>query len=148
MAGWRAAHAITVKAHLDEAPENEREQLAGVLACAKLLDPQLVVRMIDNVNGMKPEERAEIYRLSESGDPRERLLALSKADRKPPQPDPRLNIIGTAIKLLPAAADPYPDDPLTPEIRDVIGVLKDIRRRVSAVSFDARREMTQGVFLQ
>lgn len=138
-ADWRQSDVLRVRERLEDLPETERDDVAGVLGCAKLLDPPLTVKLVENIAAKKPAERQEIYRLSQSEDSRDRSLALTKAAQLPPMPDPRLTSIAAALDSLNRATKPFPQDPLTPRIEAVIQELKAIRTAVKEVSFDARR---------
>jgi ParB family chromosome partitioning protein len=137
---WRQSDVLRFQERLEELTPEAQEQMVGILGAAKILDPELTVELIENVGRKKPEEITEIYRLSQSDDPRQRSLALSKAADKPPLPDPRLGIIDNASHILNAAIKPYPHDPLTPDFIDVRRNLARIRAAVKAVSYDAQIE--------
>ena len=136
---WRQSHVLAVREGLEALPEQERNDAANVLACAKLLDPASAVELVQNIAAKKPEEREAIYLLSKSEDPRDRSKALSSAAELPPMRDPRLNSIDTALAALGRASKPFPKDPLTPEFLEIITHLKRLRKQVEAVSYDARR---------
>jgi hypothetical protein len=144
---WRQSNVLAVRETLEVLPAEERESAVAVLGCAKILDPDLAVTLVENIGKKKPEERAEVYRLSQSEDPRDKSLALTKAAELPPMPDPRLGTLDQAVHFLIAATKPYPNDPLTPRIREVITEVRAIRSAVKVVSFDARRDagITNGV---
>lgn len=143
---WHQSDVLAVREQLEKIPAAEQEAVAGVLACAKLMDPKSAKTIVANLADMPQAERDEIYALSRSEDPRDRSLALSRGDRKPPMPDPRLRLIEDAMAALRKAIKPYPNDPLTPQIQDELQRLKSLWESVKAVSFDARRskgEMVQ-----
>lgn len=137
---WRQRHVLHVQDTLEKLPEEEHKSAMGVLACAKLMDPALAVRLIDNLTKKPVADRQEIYQLSTSADSRKQSLALTKAAELPPLPDPRLGSLETAITALKRASEPYPDDPLTGRIQAVIQELRSIRSSVKEVNYDVRRE--------
>lgn len=137
---WRQSDVLRVRERLEELPEQERHDAAGVLECAKLLDPALAVELVENIAAKKPAERQEVYRLSQSADPRDRSLALTKAAELPPMPDPRLGILDNACSILKAAIKPFPKDPLTPRISHLRDELRKVRGAVKEVSFDAQKQ--------
>jgi hypothetical protein len=51
MKGWRQSEVLAVHERFEEAREEEREAIAGVIGCASLMDSELALRMIDNSNG-------------------------------------------------------------------------------------------------
>ena len=140
---WRQSSVLAVRERLEAIPEEERDKASEVLSCAKLLHPEDAVRLVSNMAEMKPSQREELYGLSKSDDPRDRELALTKAAKLPPMPDPRLASIDAALESLRRATKPFPNDPLTPRIGSVITELKAIRVLVKEVSFDARRNNTK-----
>ena len=141
---WRQSNVLAVRESLEALPEAEHNSVVGVLACAKLLDPDTAVSLVTNIAKKKPEERTEVYTLSRSADPRDQSLALTKAAELPPMPDPRLGILDQALHFLVAAVKPYPHDPLTPRINEVIRETRAIRTAVKEVSFDVRRSQANG----
>ena len=141
--GWRQSHALAVREYLSEFAPQERAKAGDVLRCARLLDPGDAAKMLENMLSMKPAARQDIYRLTESDDPRDKSLALTKAVQLPPAADPRLNSIEAALDSLRRATKPFPNDPLTPRILAVIVELKAIHVAVKAVSYDARRDAKQ-----
>lgn len=136
---WRQSDVLRFRERLEELPEAEREDAASVLKCAKLLDPLKAVDLVENIAAKKPEERREIYQLSQSADPRQRLLALTKAAEVPPMPDRRIGILGTVLQHLNAAITPYPQDPITPQLIEIRSSLRRVLAAVKDVSYDARR---------
>lgn len=141
---WRQSDVLRMRERLEELPDAEQNSAAGVLSCAKLLDPAQAVSLVEKIAAKKPEERQEVYRLSQSEDPRERSLALTKAAELPPMPDPRLGIIDNACHILGAAIKPYPADPLTPRISSIRDELRRVRAEVKTVSFDAQQPQQKG----
>jgi ParB-like chromosome segregation protein Spo0J len=137
---WRQSNALAVREHLAEFSKADRDRVASVLKCAKLLDPDDAIKMIENMDAMKPAELQELDRLSRSDDPRDRSLALTRAMHQPPAADPRLNSLEAALESLRHAVKPFPNDPLTPRIQAVIAELKLIHAAVKQVSYDARRQ--------
>lgn len=135
---WRQSQVLAVRESLEKIPESEQGKVAGVLSCAKVIDPATAVKMVVNLAAKPKPERQAIYGLSVSSDPRDRSLALTKAAELPPMPDPRLGLIQAALESLRRASEPYPKDELTPRIAAVIGELRAIRSLVKNVSFDAR----------
>jgi ParB/RepB/Spo0J family partition protein len=109
-------------------PEDERRR-ALALVDSPGIPEAYAAGMIRNLAEMDEAERAEVYALNDSEDPRDRSLAVSRAAKKPPMPDPlRLMLLrlaqltGECIR----ASDRYPDiaGDLT-EIRDRVLSLKD-----------------------
>lgn len=139
-AAWRQSHVLAVGEALEKLPEPEQDQAVGVLRCARILEPEDAVRLVTNISMMNADQRADVYRLSVSTDPRDTSLALTKAAQLPPAPDPRLDSLTTALEALTRAAKPFPNDPLTPRIEAVMREVKAIRAAVREVSFDARRD--------
>jgi ParB/RepB/Spo0J family partition protein len=137
---WRQSDVLRIRERIMELPEEERESAAGVLACAKLMDPELAVQLMENLGAKKPKERQEIYELSRSTDPRDISLALTRTAELPPMPDPRRGVLDNVLRLLNAAIKPYPDDPLTPRLLQARAEIQSIRAAVKEVSFDARRQ--------
>jgi hypothetical protein len=138
-ADWRQSHVLAMGETLEKLPEPERKQATGVLECARILAPVDAVQLITNMAAMKSTERSELYQLSSSEDPRDKSLALTKAAKLPPMPDPRLNSLDAALESLSRTVKPFPNDPLTPRIKAVIDELRKIRSAVKEVSYDARR---------
>ena len=139
-ADWRQSDALRITERLEELPEPERDLACGVLSCAKLLDPALAVTLVENIIAKKPVERQEIYQLSTSEDPRQQSLALTKAAQLPPMPDPRLGVLDNVLRILQAAIKPFPNDPITPRLKEVRTEIQKIRASVKEVSFDAQRD--------
>lgn len=131
---WRQSHVLAVRETLEDLPAPERDRIANVLSCAKLMDPPLAVQLIEKIAAKKLSEREEIYQLSESADPRDRSLALTKAAELPPMPDPRVGALDTAIDALRRASKPYPNDPLTPRIQTNIADLAAIRNSIRKIA--------------
>ena len=144
MQSWRQSEVLAVRETLEDLPEEERQDAMGVLGCAKILDGGSAAGLLRKIAAKKPDQRAALYQLSKSDDPRDKSRALSTAAELPPLPDPRLGCIDTALTALRRATQPYPRDPLTPELQTIIGTLKRARTKVEAVSFDARREAREG----
>jgi ParB-like chromosome segregation protein Spo0J len=143
---WRQSDVLRIREGLEELPAEEREAAAGVLRCAKLLDPETAVELVDNLTAKKPDERQVIYDLAQSDDPRKQSLALTEAAKLPPMPDPRIGILDNALHILNAAIKPYPKDPLTPQLIEIRASLQKVRAAVKEVSYDARRQ--KGTTLQ
>lgn len=137
---WRQSDVLRVRERFEELPAEEREAAAGVLGCAKLLDPEKAVELVDNLTAKKPSERQVIYDLAQSDDPRKQSLALTEAAKLPPMPDPRIGILDNVLHILNAAIKPYPKDPLTPQLIEIRASLQNVRAAVKEVSYDARRE--------
>lgn len=130
--GWRQSDVLRVGEHLAAVPEAEHDDVAGVFACARLLDPQVTVDIVDTLAAMKPAERQEVYGLSRSPDARERSLALTRAAKRPPMPDPRISIIAEVIRLLQKTIRTFPADHLTPRLGAIISELREIQQKISA----------------
>jgi hypothetical protein len=142
---WRQSDVLRMRERLEELPSDQaREQTMGILGAARILDPALVVELIENIAAKKPAEREEIYRLSQSDDSRERSLALTRAAQLPPMPDPRLGILENVLRYLKAAIKPFPKDPLTPQLIDIRERIVAVHAAVKEVSYDARREQKKG----
>jgi ParB family chromosome partitioning protein len=137
---WKQSDVLRVRERLEGLPAPEREKVADVIACAKLMDPAMAVQIVENISSKKPTERAEIYGLSKSKDPRDVSLALTKAAELPPMPDPRIGILENALRYLGAAIKPYPDDPLTPSLVSIRTELRAALAQVRAGSFNAYRD--------
>jgi hypothetical protein len=131
---------LAVRERLDEMKPEAREDAVAILGTAKILDPAITKTLLGNIRAMAPAERKQVVDLSQSSDPRERSLALTKAAQLPPMPDPRLNSLEAALDSLRRATKPFPNDPLTPQIEKVIADLRKIYAAVKEVSYDARRE--------
>jgi ParB-like chromosome segregation protein Spo0J len=140
---WKQSDVLRVRERLEEAPPEARPQIAAVLNTATILDPVLTVTLVENLTAKTPAERLEIYNLSQSTDPRERSLALTKAAELPPMPDPRLGILDRTITSLNYAIKPFPNDPLTPTLVNIREQISRARAAVKEVSFDARRDQRQ-----
>jgi hypothetical protein len=145
---WRQSDTLRIAERIEELPEAERERAAGVLGCAKLMDPDLAVELMENLGAKPAAERQEIYRLSVSADPRDQSLALTKVAELPPMPDPRLGILDNVARFLNAAITPYPNDPLTPKLIEIRRQVQTIRAAVKEVSYDAQRQQQKGVVVQ
>jgi ParB/RepB/Spo0J family partition protein len=141
---WRQSDVLRVRERLEEIPADAREQAVTVLGSAKMLDPELTVNLIENIGARKPEERAELCRLSQSDDPRERSLALTRAAEKPPMPDPRLGILDNTLHYLNAAIKPFPKDPQTPKLIEIRDQIRVVRAAIKETSYDARRDQQKG----
>jgi ParB-like chromosome segregation protein Spo0J len=141
---WRRSDVLRVGERLGELAPDAREQTVAILGAAKILDPELSVKLVENLAAKKPEERLEIFELSQSRDPRQVSLALTKAAELPPMPDPRIGILDNVIRYLNAAIKPFPADPLTPQLADVRQRIRAIRAAVKEVSYDARRGPSKG----
>ena len=137
---WRQSDVLAVREHLDEMKPEVREDTVTILGAAKLLDPALTKNLIRNIRAMPAAERKEVVDLSQSDDSRQRSLALTKTAQLPPVADPRLNSLEAAIDSLRRATKPFPNDPLTPQIEQVITDLRKIHAAVKEVSYDARRK--------
>lgn len=128
---WRKSDVLRVGEHLEAIPEIEHDDVAGVFACAKLLDPKVTVDIVDTLGAMKETERQEVYGLSRSADPRDKSLALTRAANRPPMPDPRLAAISEAIRVLQKIVRTCPADHFTARIGSVIAELRSIRAGIS-----------------
>jgi len=144
---WKQSDVLRVRERMEELDGKAREQTAAIIGTAKVLDPELTVTLVENLGAKTQAERQEIFDLSQSKDPRERSLALTKAADTPPMPDPRLGILDNALGFLNRAITPYPNDPLTPRLIEVRRELKAIRAAVKEVSYDAQRQQ-QGATVQ
>jgi ParB family chromosome partitioning protein len=143
---WRQSDVLRMRERLEELPSDQaREQTMGILGAARILDPELVVELIENIAAKKPSEREEIYRLSQSDDSRERSLALTRAAQLPPMPDPRLGILENVLRYLNAAIKPFPKDPLTPQLIEIREQILAVRAAVKEVSYDAQRNQKASV---
>lgn len=138
--GWRQSHVLAVREQIEDLPPDHRIGINDVLECATILDPTDAVKLVGNMVAMKPAQREELFTLSRSTDPRERSLALTKAAKLPPEPDPRLNSLEAAMGSLRRASKPFPNDPLTPRIVAAIRELKKLHQAVKQISYDARRD--------
>jgi ParB/RepB/Spo0J family partition protein len=130
MQGWRQSQVLAIREQLERLPEPEQTKACEVVACAKLMDPAMAVRLVTNIAAKPIKERQELYRLSASTDPRDRSLALTEAAKLPPMPDPRVDALRTAIDALKRATEPYPNDPLTPRLLAAAGELQAIRAAI------------------
>lgn len=101
--GWKPYHVMEALEHLNRLPADERSEVSSLLE-QPAIPPANAIEIIKNLAGMTPDERQAIYRWNRSDDPRERSLALTQAARKPPMPDPRLNYLEDARKLIGKAA--------------------------------------------
>jgi len=137
---WRQSDVLRIRERIAELPVEERASAVVLLNCAKLMDPDLAVELMDNLAAKKPAERQQIYELSRSEDPRDQSLALTKTAELPPMPDPRLGVLDNVLRFLHAAIKPYPKDPLTPRLFQVRAEIQSIRAAVKEVSYDARRQ--------
>jgi ParB family chromosome partitioning protein len=137
---WRQSDVLRIRERIAELPAEERASAAGVLNCAKLMDPDLAVELMDNLAAKKNAERQQIYELSRSEDPRDQSLALTKTAELPPMADPRLGVLDNVLRFLHSAIKPYPKDPLTPRLLAVQAEIQSIRAAVKEVSYDARRQ--------
>ena len=148
MQDWRQSDVLRVRERLEELPDDQaRDQTMAIIGAAKLLDPELTVTLVENLGRKAPAERQEIFELSQSSDPRQKSLALTRAAELPPVSDPRLEFLHNALYCLNAAIKPFPDDPLTPRLIAARREIMAIRAAVKEVSYDARRE-TKGATVQ
>ena len=137
---WRQSDVLRVRERLAEIPAEAREQAIEILGTAKVLDPELAVDLVENLAAKPAAEREAIHRLSQSEDPRERSLALTKAAEQPPMPDPRIGILDKALHSMNAAIHPFPKDPLTPRLSEIRQEIVQVRAAIKETSYDARRE--------
>jgi ParB family transcriptional regulator, chromosome partitioning protein len=142
-AAWRQSHVLAVREKVAELPATEQEHAISVLGCAKVMDPALAVSLVEKLANKPEPERKQIYQLSQSEDPRERSLALTKTAELPPMPDPRLALLDTALGALRSATKPYPDDIWTSRLIAVAAELRSIRASIK----DARNN-TKGESIQ
>lgn len=139
---WRQSHVLAVNEHLEKLPGEEREPMMKLLAAAKLMDPALALRLIDNMAAKKNTERKRLYELSRSEDPRDVALAHTEAAELPPMPDPRLEPVEEIIRTLARMAKSYPNDSVTPQIEAVTASLRLIHLAIKQISFDAQRKVS------
>lgn len=132
-ADWKQYHVLQAKEAIDQLPEPERPKVAA-LVDKPATPPSYAIRMIRNVAEMPAQKRAEIYRLDQSPDVREQSLALTTAIELPPMPDPRLTRLDRAIREIEAAIEPFPDDPETPVLEQVIETLRSIKAEIRKVA--------------
>jgi len=125
---WRRSHVLAVGEAMEKLPESERDQAVNVLACAKLMDPALAQELIEKISKKPKTERTEIYGLSQSENPRDRSLALTKAKELPPMPDPRIAHLASASTCLGRAIDCAPNDPVASKLQQIRRELKALRR--------------------
>jgi ParB/RepB/Spo0J family partition protein len=144
MQKWRQSEVLAIHEALVTVPEAEREDAMAVLGRAKVLPADLAATMLRNIQAKKANERAAIYALACSKDPRDWSRALTGAAQMPPMPDPRLDCLDAALDALRRASKPYPDDPLTREFQECIFHLKRLKVKVQEVSYDARRDLKKG----
>jgi ParB/RepB/Spo0J family partition protein len=137
---WRQSDVLRIRERIEELPEAERESAATVLGCAKVMDPDLAVTLVENIVAHEPKQRQEIFELARSSDPRDQSLALTKAAKLPPMPDKRLGIIDNAAHILNAAIKPYPKDAETPMLEKIRSELAVVRARIKTRSYDAQRD--------
>jgi ParB family chromosome partitioning protein len=125
---WRQSHVLAVREQMEKLPESERDSVAGVLACARLMDPALAVELVEKMAAKPKRERTEIYALSQSESARDRSLALTKAKELPPMPDPRIMHLTAASSAIQQAIDHAPSDGIADKLRSIHQDLKTIRR--------------------
>jgi hypothetical protein len=68
---WRQSDVLRIRERIAESRAEERASTVVVLNCARLMDPDLAVDLMDNLAAKKPAERQQIYELSRSQDPRD-----------------------------------------------------------------------------
>jgi len=130
---WRRSHVLAVGEAMERLPEPEHDQVVGVLACAQLMDPALAQELIEKISKKPKGEREEIYTLSQSQNPRERSLALTKAKELPPMPDPRISHLANAASALGHAIEYAPDDPIVERLQGMRKELKAIRKTLQTI---------------
>lgn len=123
---WKQYHVLEARTHLEAIPETERPVLAAVVSSPGI-PPKLANAMLANLRQMPDPERAEVVRLAQSDDPRERSLAETKAAAQPPNPDPRVLMVGAALKELNGCIKGHEQSPLTPRFQAVIDELKTLQ---------------------
>jgi ParB/RepB/Spo0J family partition protein len=133
MQDWVRSDVLAVHEQLAPIPKAEHTAVAGVYACARLMDPKSAKEIASTLAGMSESDRSEIYSLSRSEDPRDRSLALTRAAAKPPQPDPRLNLLDDAKRAVEKCVKRYPDDPLTPQFQEEWQRLQALQQAVRAM---------------
>lgn len=130
---WKQYHVLQAKEAIEQLPEPERPKVAALID-KPATPPGHAIRMIRNVASMPAPKREEIYRLDQSPDVREQSLALTTAIELPPMPDPRLTRIERAIREIEAAIEPFPNDPETPVLLQVIETLRSVKSVIRKVA--------------
>lgn len=124
--GWKEYHVLMAQEVMIQIPIEERLKAVALLDQPGIPFPQ-VIAILRNLKKMKVTARRRIWKLSESSDPRDRGLALTKAAELPPMPDPRVYDLDEALKILRRSAKLFTDDPYVAPLNDVIKQVSAIR---------------------
>lgn len=136
--GWKQYHVLEARECLDKFGNGDRVKAVAIIDQPDMpIPPQAAIPILRNLAAMPDEQRGEVFRLNESGDKRERSLALTMAADRPPMPDPRLVPLRSMLRDLRAMARSYPDDPHTPKVQSVAECLGDLVRAVQEGVRDA-----------
>ena len=134
---WRQADVLRFEKELKRIPEPEQGKFCQFMerqaAPFPAPRPDRVLEYAE-VMGMKTAgERAEIYRLSESGDERDQTLASTRALHRPPMPDQRLTCIREAMPWLQKAVKrPFDQEPEAKAFAAVIAQLDELRQAIQS----------------
>lgn len=126
---WKQYHVLEAREAIEQLPEPERPKAAALID-KPATPPKVAIKMLRNVAAMPAPKREEVFRLDQSDDMRDRSLALTTAFETPPMPDPRLTRIERAIRELQEAITPFPNDPETPMLQNVIATLRSVKAMI------------------
>lgn len=141
---WRQADVLRLRKHLDRIPAPEQGKLCQFIerSAAPLQPrPEIAVEYAEVMSLKTPAERSDIYRLSGSGDQRDRDLAQTRALHRPPMPDKRLAHIDDALRDLGRSLKPpYDREPEADAFARVIAQLEELRRTIQVRFQELKKE--------
>jgi len=113
--GWKQTRVLEAREHLQKLPESDRPKAAALIG-GPFIPPSRAVGILKNLVEKPADARAEIFRLQESEDSRERSLALTRAAELVPAPDPRSVTLREVSRKLKEMAALFTGDPFNPEL--------------------------------
>ncbi|HCC32631.1 MAG TPA: hypothetical protein DEQ28_01835 [Clostridiales bacterium] len=135
---WKQYHVMEAGEYLDDLSEEDRAVVVS-LASMPYTPPRDAIKFFRRMAALSPEERAEIRKLYASDDSRIRAMAEAVLCDLPPEPEPRVLAILSAVRELTRfCLEAFPDDPFTPEIADIV-------RRLEALAEEIRKVHSQRV---
>jgi ParB/RepB/Spo0J family partition protein len=131
---WKQYDVLRFRQHLQQLdPEEQAEFCAFVVRKYAPMEPppHSAIQTAEVMTMKTPQARAEIYRLSESSDKRNRALAATRSVHQPPMPDQRLSFLDAALTGLDKALKtPYDREPEAEGLRGIRASIRAIQTSI------------------
>lgn len=126
---WQPKRVLEARDILRKLPSDDRPKAAALIS-----EPGIRVNhalgMLQNLAAMPKEGRAEVFRLNESEDIRERSLAGTKAAAEAPEPDPRAVPLRALSRKLEGLAGMFSGDAFNDELTRYAEEIKRLADRI------------------